>query len=191
MVRRVTKTMEDAEDMVLIKAYTAGNERAFEVLYRRYRKQLYGYLYNLMSGNASEAEEIFEETWIKVIDRLPSYRDEGKFSAWLFRVARNIFIDTVRKNKRNALPMESGDLPDVPDWSRRPEREMEEQETAAAIAEALDQLPSEQKEVFLLRQQALSFKEIAEIQSCSVNTVLGRMHYAVRNLKKLLTGKVN
>ena len=183
--------MEDADDMVLIKAYTAGNERAFEVLYRRYRKQLYGYLYNLMSGNASEAEEIFEETWIKVIDKLPSYRDQGKFSAWLFRVARNIFIDTVRRSKRSALPLESGDLPDVPDWSRRPEKELEEQETAAVIAKALDQLPPDQKEVFLLRQQELSFKEIAEIQSCPVNTVLGRMHYAVRNLKKLLTGKVN
>ena len=191
MVRRVTKIMEDADDMVLIKAYAAGNERAFEVLYRRYRKQLFGYLYNLMSGNASEAEEVFEETWIKVIDKLPSYRDQGKFSAWLFRVARNIFIDTMRRNRRNALPLESGDLPDVPDWSRRPERELEEQETAAAIAGALDQLPADQKEVFLLRQQALSFKEIAEIQECSVNTVLGRMHYAVRNLKKLLTGKVN
>lgn len=183
--------MEDADDMVLIKAYTAGNERAFEVLYRRYRKQLYGYLYNLMAGNAAEAEEVFEETWIKVIDKLPSYRDQGKFSAWLFRVARNIFIDTVRRNKRSALPLESGDLPDVPDWSRRPERELEDQETAAVIAGALDQLPADQKEVFLLRQQDLSFKEIAEIQSCSVNTVLGRMHYAVRNLKKLLTGKVN
>ena len=183
--------MEDADDMVLIKAYTAGNERAFEILYRRYRKQLYGYLYNLMSGNASEAEEIFEETWIKVIDKLPSYRDQGKFSAWLFRVARNIFIDTVRKNKRSALPLESGDLPDVPDWSRRPEKDLEEQETAAVIAGALDQLPADQKEVFLLRQQEFSFKEIARIQSCPVNTVLGRMHYAVRNLKKLLTGKVN
>ncbi len=183
--------MEDADDMVLIKAYTAGNERAFEVLYRRYRKQLYGYLYNLMSGNASEAEEVFEETWIKVIDKLPSYRDQGKFSAWLFRVARNIFIDTVRRNKRSALPLETGDLPDVPDWSRRPERELEDRETAAVIAEALDQLPADQKEVFLLRQQELSFKEIAEIQACPVNTVLGRMHYAVRNLKKLLTGKVN
>ncbi|MBQ7695098.1 MAG: sigma-70 family RNA polymerase sigma factor [Lentisphaeria bacterium] len=183
--------MEDADDMVLIKAYTAGNERAFEVLYRRYRKQLYGYLYNLMSGNASEADEVFEETWIKVIDKLPSYRDQGKFSAWLFRVARNIFIDTVRRNKRSALPLETGDLPDVPDWSRRPERELEDRETAAVIAEALDQLPADQKEVFLLRQQELSFKEIAEIQACPVNTVLGRMHYAVRNLKKLLTGKVN
>ena len=183
--------MEDADDMVLIKAYTAGNERAFEVLYRRYRKQLYGYLYNLMSGNTSEAEEIFEETWIKVIDKLPSYRDQGKFSAWLFRVARNIFIDTVRRSKRSALPLESGDLPDVPDWSRRPEKDLEEQETAAVIAKALDQLPPDQKEVFLLRQQELSFKEIAQIQSCPVNTVLGRMHYAVRNLKKLLTGKVN
>ena len=183
--------MEEADDMVLIRAYSAGNERAFEILYRRYREQLYGYLYNLLSGDASEAEEVFEETWIKVIEKLPSYRDQGKFSAWLFRVARNIFIDMARKKQRSALPLESGDLPDVPDWSRRPERDMEERDTAALIAGALNELPADQKEVFLLRQQELSFKEIAEIQSCSVNTVLGRMHYAVRNLKKLLTGKVN
>ena len=183
--------MEEADDMTLIKAYAGGSERAFETLYRRYRKQLYGYLYNLVSGNAAEAEEIFEETWIKVIDKLPSYRDQGKFSAWLFRVARNIFIDAVRRQKRSAMPLDSGDLPDVPDWSQRPERSLEERDTAAAIREALNVLPADQRDVFLLRQQDLSFKEIADIQECSINTVLGRMRYAVRNLRKLLAVKVN
>lgn len=183
--------MDEPDDMMLIKSYIAGDERAFETLYRRYRKQLYGYLYNLLAGNVTECDEIFEETWIKVIDKLPSYRDQGKFSAWLFRVARNIFIDTMRKNKRDAMPLESGDLPDVPDWSRRPERQLEENDMEQMLENALSELPEEQKEVFLLRQQSLSFKEIAIIQECSVNTVLGRMHYALRNLKKFLTGKVN
>lgn len=183
--------MNEPDDMMLIQSYIAGDERAFEMLYRRYRKQLYGYLYNLLSGNAADTDEIFEETWIKVIDKLPSYRDQGKFSAWLFRVARNVFIDAVRKNKRSALPLESGELPDVPDWSLRPEREFEEEDSLKIIQDALAQLPEDQREVFLLRQQSMSFKDISQIQSCSVNTVLGRMHYAVRNLKKLITGKVN
>ncbi|MBR2373003.1 MAG: sigma-70 family RNA polymerase sigma factor [Lentisphaeria bacterium] len=183
--------MDEPEDIILIKSYIAGDERAFEILYRRYRKQLYGYLYNLLSGNTAECDEIFEETWIKVIDKLPAYRDQGKFSAWLFRIARNIFIDTVRRSKRCAMPLESGELPDVPDWSQRPERNMEEQDTLRIIENALAEIPEDQREVFLLRQQSLSFREIAEIQECPVNTVLGRMHYALRSLRKIITGKVN
>ena len=89
------------------------------------------------------------------------------------------------------MSFETEDIPEQPDWSQRPERAMEEEETSKVIEEALSALPHEQREVFLLRQQSLSFKEISEIQSCSINTVLGRMHYAVRNLKKLITGKVN
>lgn len=183
--------MNEPDDMMLIQAYIAGDVKAFETLYHRYRKQLFGYLCNLMSGNNSEAEEIFEETWIKVIDKLPGYRDQGKFSAWLFRVAKNVFLDTVRKNKRSGVCPESGELPDLPDWNQRPEKEIEEADTLRVINAALAELPEDQREVFLLRQQSFSFKEISEIQSCSINTVLGRMHYAVRNLKKFITGKVN
>ena len=183
--------MNEPDDMMLIQAYLAGDGKAFEALYRRYRKLLYGYLYNLLSGAEGDVDEIFEETWIKVIDKLGTYRHEGKFSAWLFRVARNVFIDTMRKNKKTFRHTESGELPEVPDWTKGPARELEESETVQVIREALAELPEEQREVFLLRQQEFSFKEISEIQSCSINTVLGRMHYAVRNLKKLITGKVN
>jgi RNA polymerase sigma-70 factor (ECF subfamily) len=183
--------MNEPDDMILIQSYISGDERAFEMLYRRHRKQLYGYLCNLLSGNSAEVDEIFEMTWIKVIDNLPAYRHQGKFSAWLFRVAKNVFLDTLRKNKTMPLPLDSEDVPEIPDWSRRPERDMEEKESLQIIEEALAELPQDQREVFLLRQQSFSFKEISEIQSCSINTVLGRMHYAIRNLKKLITGKVN
>lgn len=183
--------MNEPDDMTLIQSYISGDERAFEMLYRRHRKQLYGYLCNLLSGNIAEVDEIFEMTWIKVIDNLPAYRHQGKFSAWLFRVAKNVFLDTLRKNKTMPLPLDSEDVPEIPDWSRRPERDMEEKESLQIIEEALAELPQDQREVFLLRQQSFSFKEISEIQSCSINTVLGRMHYAIRNLKKLITGKVN
>lgn len=178
--------MSEPEDMMLIQAYIAGDERAFEILYQRYRRQLYGYLCNLLSGNTSDADELFEETWIKVIDKLSTYRDQGKFSAWLFRVARNVFIDTMRKNKEQLFSMDSGDLPEVPDWSETPGEAMDDEDTARILEKAVGGLPVDQREVFLMRQQSLSFKEIAGIQGCSINTVLGRMHYAVRNLKKLI-----
>ena len=183
--------MNEPDDMKLIQAYIAGDGKAFETLYYRYRKNLYGYLYNLLSGNEDDVDEIFEETWIKVVDKLGTYRDEGKFSAWLFRVARNVFIDTERKRKNSCLTRtESDELPEVPDWSNRPERTMEEEDSSRVLKEALAELPEEQREVFLLRQQSFSFKEISEMQQCSINTVLGRMHYAVRNLKKLITARV-
>ena len=183
--------MNDPQDMMLIQAYIAGDMKAFETLYNRYRKQLFGYLCNLLSGNSREAEEIFEETWIKVVDKLPTYKDQGKFSAWLFRVARNVFIDAMRKKQRSAQPFEGEEMPELPDWNNRPEKDMETEDTLRIIREAISELPREQREVFLLRQQSLSFKEISEIQACSINTVLGRMHYAVRSLKKFITGKVN
>ena len=188
---RQTNNMNEPDDMKLIQAYIAGDGKAFETLYYRYRKNLYGYLYNLLSGNEDDVDEIFEETWIKVVDKLGTYRDEGKFSAWLFRVARNVFIDTERKRKNSCLTRtESDELPEVPDWSNRPERTMEEEDSSRVLKEALAELPEEQREVFLLRQQSFSFKEISEMQQCSINTVLGRMHYAVRNLKKLITARV-
>lgn len=183
--------MSEPDDMMLIQAYIGGDEKAFEVLYHRYRRQLYGYLCNLLSNNSADADEIFEETWIKAIDKLSSYQDQGKFSAWLFRIARNVFIDTMRKKKRSFLSADSEEIPEIPDWSGRPGRKLEEEETARILEGALAELPVEQREVFLMRQQDLSFKEISGIQGCSINTVLGRMHYAVRNLKKILTGKVN
>lgn len=183
--------MNEPDDMTLIRAYIAGDEKAFEGLYRRYRKQLYGFLYNLLSGNESDVDEVFEETWIKVVNSLQSYRDEGKFSAWLFRVARNVFIDIMRRKQKNVFSKDAEDVPEVPDWTHRPEKTLEENDREQVLEQALAELPAEQREVFLLRQQSLSFKEISDIQKCPLNTVLGRMHYAVRNLKKLITGKVN
>ena len=87
---------EDMADYQLIKQFLKGNEFAFETLYARYKKSLYGFLNNLIK-NQSDADEIFSDTWIKVIDQLPKYRDDGKFSAWLFRIARNAFYDRCRR----------------------------------------------------------------------------------------------
>lgn len=183
----VTKK-NDPEDIELIRNFVSGDERSFEVLYHRYRRQLYGFLNNLIQ-DGHEADEVFEETWLRVVAKLPGYRDQGRFSAWLFRLARNIFIDRLRRNRSEKLFMEldAENPPQIP----APERmgaihPLDSREMQEVVAEAVARLPEEQREVFLLRQQELAFKEIAAIQECSLNTVLSRMHYAMRNLRRFI-----
>lgn len=176
-------------DQELINAYLRGDESAFETLYFRYRQILYGYLNNMLRGNQAEADEIFAETWTKVIDKLATYRDDGKFSAWLFRVARNIFIDRLRKShpERHAA-LDDENMPDLPDErAAAPDQELNASDTGRAILAALEKLPPEQKEVFLLREQDFSFNEIAQMQQCSLNTALSRMRYAIKSLRNFLS----
>ena len=184
-----TEAYEKAEDIQLIRAYAKGDDKAFEALYYRYRKPLYGYLNNLAGNNYAEVDEVFAETWLRVIDKLPKYQDSGKFSAWLFRVARNIFIDRLRHRKPDKFVPIDGDnsveLGESTNFS--PDRELGTDDISKAISSALEQLQPEQKEVFLLREEAeVSFKEIADIQQCSVGTVLSRMRYALKKLRCLL-----
>lgn len=179
----------DVGDGELIAAFARGDEKAFEQLYGRYKRQLYGFLNNLITDNASEVDEVFEETWLRVLKKLPGYRDEDRFSAWLFRISRNIFIDRLRK-KRNAFvasELDAGEALAQPGPAAlEPDQELELSEVGSIIAEAIGKLPIEQREVFLLRQQDFAFKEIAKIQGCSINTVLGRMQYAMKHLRRLI-----
>ena len=188
-MRDMTDNTKTANDMVLIKAYLNGDSKAFEELYYRYNKLLYGYLNNMLQNSGIDPDDIFEETWLKVIDKLPKYRDDGKFSAWLFRLAHNLFIDHIRRNRNKVFrSLDSEESPDLPAPDHRePGKELENIELGREIQNAVQSLSQEQREVFLLRQQELSFKEIAEIQKCSLNTVLSRMHYAIKNLRVFLT----
>ena len=183
------KFSEEPSDKELIAAFAGGDDAAFEMLYHRYRKQLYGFLSNLISGNPAEVDEVFEETWLRVIEKLPKYRDEGRFSAWLFRVARNLFIDRFRKRQLpgGRVELDAEEAPEIPGpVSMEPDRDLDLGDVNEVIAKAVAQLPPEQREVFLLRQQELAFREIAVIQQCSINTVLGRMQYAIRSLRKII-----
>ena len=151
-------------DAELLAEFRRGDERSFELLYHRYRRLLYGYLNNLCGGNAAEADEVFEETWLRVIDKASGYRDDGKFSAWLFRIARNIFIDRIRRDRpelRAEVEVES--VLDESAAELSPERELGAADARELVARALAELPPEQREVFLLREEELSFREIAEV----------------------------
>ena len=180
----------DKSDGELINAYLGGDERSFEELYFRYRKILYGYLNNLMPQDPAGADEVFAESWTKVINYLPRYRDDGKFSAWLFRMAKNVFIDRIRRSHPGRfVPVDDENTPELPDGkSSSPDLELGASDTGKMISAALEQLPAEQREVFILREQDLSFKEIAEIQNCSLNTALSRMRYAIKSLRIFLSG---
>ncbi|MBR7107667.1 MAG: sigma-70 family RNA polymerase sigma factor [Lentisphaeria bacterium] len=179
----------EKSDRELIDAYLHGDEHAFETLYFRYRQMLYGYLNNMLHGNQAESDEVFADTWTRVIDKLPSYRDDGKFSAWLFRVAKNIFIDRIRRTRPEShSALDDENMPELPDDNAiSPDRMLNASDTGKAIMDALNRLPEEQKEVFLLREQELSFRDIARIQQCSLNTALSRMRYAVKALRDFLS----
>lgn len=182
--------VEDSDDYELIRSYLAGDEAAFETLYARHRKRLYGYLNGLMPGRAAEVDEVFQLTWIRVVDQLRNYRDQGCFPAWLFRLARNLMIDRIRRTRNDAMMTEL-DREDVPEpvakAGSEPWRKLDESEVGQAIRDAVAELPEEQREVFLMRSnEDMPFREIARLQGCSINTALARMQYALKHLRNRL-----
>ena len=189
-VLAMPKAEEKSADAVLIKRFLHGDESAFEELYHRYRRQLYAFLNNLI-GAGADCDEVFEETWLKVIDSLPRYKDDGRFGAWLFRVGRNQFYDRLRRNRRERENV-SLDVDEPPQVAAPvgcgPGERMELNEVEKLVESAVAQLPEELRETFLLRQQGVAFKDIADIQQCSINTALSRMQYALRALRKALSG---
>ena len=177
--------MSDSQpsDGDLIRRYTDGDDGAFDILYGRYRRQLYAYLNRLLPGQPQLADDMYQQTWTRVLENLPRYREKQRFLSWAFRIAHNLAVDYFRRDAHvdrveidERLP---GQTPEA--W-----RDMDRRDLGAALARAVEALSPEQREVFLLRQQDVPFKEIATIQQTGINTVLGRMHYAVRNLRGLL-----
>ena len=174
-------------DEELILAYLEGDSDSFTILYERYKRPLYAYL-NRMLGNHAQSDDVFQQTWIRVVRRLGEYESKQKFFAWLTMIAHNLAIDQFRREKKSAeLPLDDENVAvSEPVTHTEPWMRMHNRELGKALREAAEGLAEEQKEVFLLRQEGLSFKEIAEVQNCSINTVLGRMQYAVKNLRKRL-----
>ena len=155
---------------------------------REYADMVYRLAYAQVR-NRADADDIFQELWIKVINKLPSYQENGKFSAWLFRVAHNQVLEHFRREKSRAklgFLTDDGELPEQPGVNEEPQSMVGARELAQQLEKLLKQMPPEQKEVFLMRQNGMSFKEIAEIQKCPVNTALGRMHNCLKFLRQHL-----
>lgn len=170
------------EDSALMLRYKEGDTAAFEVLYRRHNDALYRYLLRLCRHPAG-AEDIFQEVWGKIIQSRKNYEATAKFKTFIYRVAHNCFIDHVRRNKRHA---NNGDLdPDLEaDTSELPETLVERSLAKERLAVALHHLPDEQRDVFLLHEEAgLGLDDIAFVTGCNRETAKSRLRYAVRKLR--------
>lgn len=179
-------------DNELIASYQSGNEQALKTLIARYEKRLFSYIM-LSVKNKELAEDIFQDTFIKVINTIRSgnYHEEGKFFQWVMRIANNLKIDYYRKVQR--MPMfDSGDSEfDIFDIISTHEDSVEQKIIREQIYDDLhhiiEYLPQEQREVLVMRiYQDYSFKEISELTGVSINTALGRMRYALINLRKII-----
>lgn len=177
-------------DKDLIKGFVAGNDRCFDVLLNRYKTKVFTTIY-LIVKDRDVAEDLFQDVMIKVVRmiRAGKYNEEGKFLPWVVRIARNLAIDHFRKVQRNPLQRESEDY-DVFNTIQGTEPSTEEriirEENARYIRKLIQQLPDKQREVLVMRSYAeMSFKEIAQLTDVSINTALGRMRYALLNLRKL------
>ena len=182
------KTLGDKE---LINLYLEGNQKAFEVLLTRHKNKIYTSIY-LFVKDHDLAEDIFQEVFIKIIDTLRKgkYNHEGKFLQWAMRISYNLCVDYFRRSKRRTKvsPSETFDIFDVLEVKDdNMETSIIKNETYSKVRKLVDMLPPEQREVVILRHYAdMSFKEIAALTRVSINTALGRMRYALINIRKLV-----
>ena len=185
---------QQISDQELVHNYVAGNEACLEMLIKRHKRKIFTTIY-LIVNDRYIAEDLFQETFIKVIHMLKNekYSEEGKFLPWAVRIARNLAIDYFRKAKRTPT-ITDGDGEDIFKYIELTEENREEQisrkQTEKQLRVLINQLPEEQKQVLVLRHYGdLSFKEIADVTKVSINTALGRMRYALNNLRKMMIEK--
>jgi len=181
---------ESRSDAELLFAFRKGDVAALDALVGRYQRQLHGYL-RAMTGSWADADDLFQETWIRVVRNPGSFRG-GAFNAWLWRIARNLLIDRLRRFKPVvSLDDTTGEgtayAERTPAVGPEPGALAEAAELGRLIAVAVERLSPDQRDVFLLRTQAgLSFNEIAKLRRVPLNTALGRMHYAMQRLRQEL-----
>lgn len=182
-------------DEKLVTAYADGNNEAFDVILRRYQDRIFTYIVNIVK-NKDIADDIFQETFVKAITtiRQSRYTDSGKFSAWLMRIAHNLIIDYFRQEKSENTV--SADQEEVNVLNRRDLSEENVEDILVTsqihtdVRRIMESLPESQREVLEMRfYRNMSFKEIAEATRVSINTALGRMRYAIINMRRMAAEK--
>lgn len=178
-------------DAVLVKNYLAGDENALAKLIERHKQRVYGFIYSKVL-DADLSDDIFQDTFMKVIKTLKigNYNEEGKFLPWVMRIAHNLIIDHYRKNKRIPKFDHSGDFnifSVLSDNTLDIENKIIKGQVEEDLRRLVEELPEDQKEVLVMRlYKDLSFKEISEKTGVSINTALGRMRYALINIRKII-----
>ena len=188
----------ETSDERLMLAFRAGDARAFEVLVRRHRTPVFNFILRF-AGQRARAEDVLQETWLKVVRSAPEYEAKAKFTTWLYTIARNLCVDSARKDSyRQASSLEAPATgaegnegrplcEALPDEGASPERGAYNARVRPLLERALASLPEEQREVFVLREYSgIPFKEIAEVTGVSENTVKSRMRYALEGLRRRL-----
>ncbi len=188
------KSVSTLTDQQLIDLYLGGDVEAMACLVNRYKDKVYTSIYLLVKDKYL-AEDIFQDAFIKVIENINAgrYNDEGKLSAWVMRIAHNLCLDHFRRIKRRPTIKTSDDrnifevINFNEPWADEKIIGLQRHER---VQKLLEMLPEDQREVIVMRHYAdLSFKEIAKLTNCSINTALGRMRYGLNNLRKVMTEK--
>ena len=188
--------MPDDSDESLMLRYRDGDVRAFELLVTRHRKALFNFILRFVRDTAA-AEDVTQETFLRLVKGADAYERQAKFTTWLYTIARNLCVDAARRGKhRKAASLDAplGDedgsaslLDLVPDGAAGVDRQAQSRELAVRLRQAIEALPDEQREIFLLREVAdLQFNEIANVIGCPENTVKSRMRYALEKLREAL-----
>jgi RNA polymerase sigma-70 factor (ECF subfamily) len=178
-------------DLELVQNYIAGNHASLETIIHRHKKRVYGYIMMLVKDQQL-ADDIFQDTFVKVIHKLKagSYNEEGKFLQWVMRIAHNLIIDHFRREKRLNLVNENDEYDifnQIKSFDMPNEQTLMKEQVHQQLKQLIELLPAEQREVLKMRHyQEMSFKEIAEETDVSINTALGRMRYALINLRKMI-----
>lgn len=178
-------------DAILVSAYIKGDEEAFGILIQRHKQSVYNFIYSKILDR-DITEDVFQDTFIKVIQTLKrgGYNEEGKFLPWVMRIAHNLVIDHFRRNSRmpkfenredfNIFSLLGDSTPNV-------ERQLIDSQVREDVRRLIEELPDDQKEVLKMRiYREMSFKEISDLTGVSINTSLGRMRYALINLRKMI-----
>lgn len=178
-------------DAILVRDYLRGNEKALSTLISRHQNRIYSFIYSKVFDK-DVAEDVFQDTFIKVINTLKKgkYNEEGKFLPWVMRIAHNLVIDHFRKNKRMPKFENNGDFnifSVLSDSELNIEKQLIKDQIEFDVQELIKELPEDQLEVLTMRiYKDMSFKEISERTGVSINTALGRMRYALINLRKII-----
>ncbi|WP_250435795.1 RNA polymerase sigma factor [Hanstruepera flava] len=178
-------------DATLVSNYIKGDERAIEILITRHKQRVYSFIYSKVFDR-DVAEDIFQDTFIKVIRTLKhgKYNEEGKFLPWVMRISHNLVIDYFRKNNRMPKFSNTGDFnifSVLSDSSLDAEKSIIKSQVEKDVRRVIEELPEDQKEVLVMRvYNEMSFKEISEKTGVSINTALGRMRYALINMRKII-----
>ena len=178
-------------DALLVSAYMNGDESALCELIKRHKQRIYSFIYSKVFDR-DVAEDIFQDTFIKVIRTLKrgAYNEEGKFLPWVMRISHNLVIDHFRKNNRMPKFENNDDFnifSVLSDGALNAEKQLCKEQVESDVRRLIQELPEDQKQVLVMRMyKDMSFKEIAEITGVSINTALGRMRYAIINLRKMI-----